>query len=290
MEHSITISKSTLYNYKKDSKGPKKFFGEKEVSEIDRKDILEFINMEISKGYASSTITSIFKGIQGTFEWLESNNFIERNPCHKIPLPIKKYKEIEPFTLEEIQKILSVDMPGWVRLAIEIAWRTGMRKGEIFALKWSDMDFENSFIQVKRTQSIYGGKMEIKEPKTKSSRRRIMIDDYLLEILRENKKYQKSEYIFSTSEGDVKIPYDLSSKRFKVVCKKAGVPKRRFHDLRHTHASILLSKGVHPKIVQERLGHSKISTTLDTYSHLVPGMQQEVINIINKINEDKMNF
>lgn len=289
-QHSVTISKSTVYNYKKDSKYPIIYFGENDITKIKREDITKFVNELILKGYSGSTILSIFKGVKSTFEWLVDNGYIKENPCYKILLPKKNYKEINPFSIEEIQKILSVNMPKWVKLAIEIAWRTGMRKGEIFALKWSDVDFENNFIQVKRTQSVYGGKMEIKEPKTKSSKRRIMIDDYLLEILLENKKISNSEYVFSTSQGMPKIPFDLSSKRFKVVCKKAGVPKRRFHDLRHTHASILLSKGVHPKIVQERLGHSKISTTLDTYSHLVPGMQQEVVNIINKINEGNMDF
>lgn len=282
-EHTIEISKSTLYNYKKDSKYPINFFGGKNVMEITRDDIIEFINTEISKGYAGSTIYSIFKGVKSTFEWLLNNGYIDDNPCYKIPLPKKNYKEINPFTVEEIQKILAISMPDWVRLAIEIAWRTGMRKGEIFALKWNDIDFKKGFIQIRRTQSIYGGKMEIKEPKTKASKRSIMIDEYLMNLLLDNRKISSSEYVFSTSKGTIKIPHDLSCKRFQTVCKKAGVPKRRFHDLRHTHATILLSEGVHPKIVQERLGHSNIKVTMDIYSHLIPGIQEIVVEVFNKI-------
>lgn len=282
-EHSITISNSTAYAYKKDSKNAVSYFGEKNVVEIQRNHIVALVKIEISKGYANSTIRSHFKGMKSTFEWLYDNKIIKENPCVKIPLPKKKYREMNPFTVEEMKKILSVDMPEWVHNAIEIAYRTGMRKGEIFALKWSDIDFKNGFIQVKRTQSIYAGKMEFKEPKTKASRRRISIDKHLIELLKSKKMQSNSEYVFSVKDGGPKIPWELSCKRFKRVCELAGVSPRRFHDLRHTHATILLSAGVHPKIVQERLGHSSIKTTLDTYSHLIPTLQKEAADVFNNL-------
>ena len=280
-EHSITISDSTTYVYRKDSKNAISYFGEKDVLEIQRVDIIAFVKLEISKGYANSTIHSHFKGIKSTFGWLYDNKIIPQNPYSKIPLPKKKYGEITPFSVDEINKILSIDMPDWVHDAIEIAFRTGMRKGEIFALKWSDIDLKTGFLQVKRAQSIYAGKMEIKEPKTKASKRRISIDKHLIELLKSRKMQSNSEYVFSVSDGTPKIPWELSCKRFKTVCKRAGVEPRRFHDLRHTHATILLSAGVHPKIVQERLGHSSIKTTLDTYSHLIPTMQQSAVDVFD---------
>ena len=280
-EHSITISRSTAYAYRKDSKNAILYFGETNVLEIQRVDIIAFVKLEISKGYASSTIRSHFKGIKSTFEWLYDSRIIIVNPYFKIPLPKKVYREINPFTVEEMKKILSVDMPEWVHDAIEIAYRTGMRKGEIFALKWSDIDFKNGFIQVKRTQSIYAGKMELREPKSKASRRRITIDKHLIKLLETKEEVSESKYVFSVSDGTPKIPWELSCKRFKTVCKRAGVEPRRFHDLRHTHATVLLSAGVHPKIVQERLGHSSIKTTLDTYSHLIPTMQQSAVDVFN---------
>lgn len=282
-EHSITISNSTVYAYQKDSKNAVSYFGEKDVMKIRRDEIVTLVKIEISKGYANSTIRSHFKGIKSTFDWLYDNKIIAQNPYFKIPLPKKKYSEITPFTVEEINKILSIDMSDWVRDSIEIAYRTGMRKGEIFALKWSDIDLKNGFIQVKRPQSIYTGKMEIKEPKTKASRRRISIDRHLMGLLKRGKMQSNSEYVFSVKDGNPKIPWELSCKKFKKVCELAGVSPRRFHDLRHTHATILLSAGVHPKIVQERLGHSSIKTTLDTYSHLIPTMQKEVVNIFDKL-------
>ncbi len=280
-EHSISISKSTEYTYRKDSKNAISFFGNSEVSDIQREKIVEFIQFEIEKNYANSTVHAHFKGVKSTFDWLFENSIIENNPCVKIPMPKKKYREVSPFTIEEMNKILSVKMPEWVHDSIEIAYRTGMRKGEIFALKWSDIDLENGFLQVKRTQSIYAGKMEIKEPKTKTSKRRISIDRHLIELLDTRKLKSNSEYVFSTNDGSPKIPYELSCKRFKTVCKHAGVLPRRFHDIRHTHATVLLSSGVHPKIVQERLGHSTIKTTLDTYSHLIPTMQKEAVDVFN---------
>lgn len=282
-EHSITISHSTAYAYRKDSKNAILYFGETNVLEIQRVDIIAFVKLEISKGYASSTIRSHFKGIKSTFEWLYDNRIIIVNPYFKIPLPEKVYREINPFAVEEMKKILSVDMPEWVHDAIEIAYRTGMRKGEIFALKWSDIDLKTGFLQVKRAQSTYSGKMEIKGPKTKASKRRISIDKHLIELLERRKMQSHSEYVFSVKDGNPKIPWELSCKRFKTVCKRAGVEPRRFHDLRHTHATVLLSAGVHPKIVQERLGHSSIKTTIDTYSHLIPTMQKEAVDVFDRL-------
>lgn len=92
-----------------------------------------------------------------------------------------------------------------------------------------------------------------------------------------------SEFVFSKNDGTPKIPWELSCKRLKNACIKAGVTPRSFHNLRHTHASVLLAAGVHPKIVQERLGHSSIKITLDTYSHLIPTLQQSAVNVFNKI-------
>jgi integrase len=94
-------------------------------------------------------------------------------------------------------------------------------------------------------------------------------------------RYDKKEgYIFSKKDGSI---YSRQSINLPQICRNIGIEPRSFHALRHTHATILLSAGVHPKVVQERLGHAKISTTLDTYSHLVPGMQQAAINVFDKI-------
>lgn len=283
IEHSILVSESTTQTYFKDSKVSLKFWCQKDVISITRADIIDFINYEIGREYKSGTIRSHFKVVKSTFEWAFNNNIITQNPCIKIPLPRKSNGEIHPFTEDEMNKILAVKCPEWVHNAILIAYRTGMRKGEIFALKWTDINFDERFIMVQRTQSVVKNQLILKEPKTKSSRRRIGIDNKLLLELEKMREKSISEYVFATKDGNCKIPWELSCKRFKAVCERANVSVRRFHDLRHTHATVLLSHGVYPKVVSERLGHSSTKITQDIYCHVTPEMQQTAVDIFEKI-------
>ena len=148
-------------------------------------------------------------------------------------------------------------------------------------LKWTDIDFQYKFIMVKRTFSKYeNSKPVISDTKTKSSRRRIDLDDICIDILKNIE--HNGEFVFSKKDGSM-ISYTSITKHFKKMCELSGVKYRNFHTLRHTHASVLLSNGVHPKIVQERLGHSKISITLDTYSHLIPTLQSIAVDVFNNI-------
>lgn len=157
-----------------------------------------------------------------------------------------------------------------------------MRVGEILALKLEDINFEQNFLMVRRTLSSYdNGIPEICEPKTKASRRRIDLDNVSMEIFRRIHK-QNHEYVFCKQDGTI-LSRQCIQQSFKRMCNAANVSYRSFHSLRHTHASMLLANGVHPKIVQERLGHARISTTLDTYSHLIPGMQREAVKVFNKL-------
>lgn len=282
-EHSIMVSKSTAERYLKDSKGVLAFFGNRNASQIVRPDIINFIQHELSADYSPQTIRTHYGLVRMIFKWCEITGKIDKNPCREIPLPKIQQTEIDPFTEKEVKKILAVDTPTWVHDAIEIAWRTGMRKGEIFALKWTDIDFEHKFIMVQRTQSVVKNQLELKEPKTKCSRRRISIDSKLTELLKERRTASESEFVFSKKDGSPKIPWELSCKRLKTACKKAGVRHRCFHNFRHTHASILLSRGKHPKIVQERLGHSSYNITMNLYSHLVPTIQQEAADVFEEI-------
>lgn len=165
---------------------------------------------------------------------------------------------------------------------IILGYRTGMRIGEILSLKWEDINFDEKFLTVKRTLSLYNnGIPEISEPKTKKSKRRIDLDDITIKMLIDRYR-EKNGYVFCKKNGEI---YSRQAINLPRMCRNVGIKPRGFHSLRHTHATILLSANIHPKIVQERLGHSKISTTLDTYSHLISGMQQVAVDVFNKINQ-----
>ncbi len=147
-------------------------------------------------------------------------------------------------------------------------------------LNWKNIDFNGVFLTVRRTLFGYGNSsFEITEPMTKRSHRRIDLDKATLEML--NNRYTGMRiYVFSKRNGDI---YSRQSIKLPKICKSIGMKPRSFRTLRHTHATILLAARVHPKIVQERLGHAKIITALDTYSHLIPRMQNVAVEVFNSI-------
>jgi integrase len=163
---------------------------------------------------------------------------------------------------------------------------TGMRRGEAAGLRWVDVDLKSARISVCQARVTVGYKVQLSEPKTRRVRRSIALDGGTVSVLRHWKGGQARErlewgpawtntgYVFTREDG---LPYhpDRVTKLFEEAVERLNLPRIRLHDLRHTHATIALSAGVHPKVVSERLGHANISITLDTYSHAVPALEEE---------------
>ena len=176
-------------------------------------------------------------------------------------------------------------------MALMLALGTGMRRGEMLGLRWSDVDLDSAALTVNQTLQEAYGKIIFKEPKTTRSRRRITLPGVVVSALRVHRAEQAkktlarkpnwtdSEFVLAAPRGGPWRPsnFDTIWRRFKT---KQGLVIR-FHDLRHTHATQLLKAGVHPKVVSERLGHASIGITLDTYSHVMPGMQEEAAEKID---------
>lgn len=282
-EKHLEIRNSSYNNYLYTIKNRvKPELGNFNVDDITRKMIQDYV-IQQSEKLKHETVINITKVLSQSFKYAIDNGYISENPYRGIKVPKDKcLKEIKVFKKEEVEKILSVKgFSEQKKNIINIAYRTGMRIGEILALKWEDINFDQNLLTVKRTLSSYNnGQSEICEPKTKGSRRRIDLDNTSMEILKNINK--NGEYVFCKNDGSI-LSRQCIYQTFKRMCKAADVPYHSFHSLRHTHASILLSANVHPKIVQERLGHAKISTTLDTYSHLIPGMQQVAVKVFNNI-------
>jgi len=282
--HEIRSSSMNIYNGLI-NKHIAPIFGDFEVTEITREMIRNYI-FEVSESLKQNTVINITKVLSQSFNFAIDKGYIEMSPYSRIKVPKDdEVKEIETFTSQEIESLL--DAKGFSKEKkdmVNIAYRTGMRLGEILSLKWEDINFEQKFLTVRRTLSGYDkqGKPEIHEPKTKGSKRRIDLDDTCIKIFKEMKEKKHLEFIFCKKDGTI-YSRQTVAQTFKRMCAAACVNYRCFHSLRHTHASVLLAKGIHPKIVQERLGHSKISTTMDTYSHLIPGMQQVAVDVFNEI-------
>lgn len=233
----------------------------------------KMINEEgLSKSYAR-TVHNLLSTI---FTYAIKSNKVKINIMEKVDAPIPEHKEMQTWSVEEIDKFLNETKDAPTHIAYVLAIYIGMRMGEILGLRWKDIDFNNKTIHIVQTLVRIGGGFDFQEPKTKNSKRQITITDDVIEELKKHKEQQKteSELVVTTSLGTPYSPRNLQ-RNFNMFIDRAKVTKIRFHDLRHTHATLLLKLGENPKIVSERLGHSKITVTLDTYSHVLPDMQKQ---------------
>jgi integrase len=168
---------------------------------------------------------------------------------------------------------------------------TGMRRGEALGLLWEDVDLESARLSVRRALIPSGREVVVSEPKTARGRRSIALDPETVEVLKAQAARQLAEQdewgdgwtdtglLFTKENGEALHPEDVT-RYFRQAVKKAMLPTIRLHDLRHTHATLALRAGIHPKVVSERLGHATVSITLDTYSHAIPAMQEEAAALI----------
>ena len=226
------------------------------------------------KRYA--TVLRSIVGMAYKLEYIEED--IGRS--RRLEFPKEDTKEVEVFTLEEVENILNaLECEPWhIRAVIEVALFTGCRRGEIVGLKWADIDFENQRISVKR--SIYklsDGKAREKEPKSKTSIRTISIPERLCKTLTEYRLQQNRhiaylgdgwknlDYVFTEEDGYVMNP-QTPTKQFDHFLKRHGIRHLKFHGLRHTSATMLLANGCDIKTVSARLGHADITTT-NIYVH-----------------------
>lgn len=227
---------------------------------------------------------------------------VPRNVADLVDPPKTAKKEFRVLTPEEAQRFLDAAEGDRFYALYVLAVMCGLREGELLGLKWEDVDLDRGVLQVKRQlqwvkaeegKDIDGKKRRtptkwvLTEPKSAKSRRVVTLPALAVAALKKHKACQTEErlrlgeawqdlgLVFTTEAGTPVHKSNLFNRSFKPLLERAGLPKLRFHDLRHTCATILLARGIHPKLVQEQLGHSQISLTLDTYSHVLPALQKE---------------
>lgn len=218
---------------------------------------------------------------------------LARNPADAVEAPRPPHHEMTVLTPEGVQRLLAACKDPDLHAIVFVAVATGLREGELLALRWSDADLNGGSLAVTRTlQYVSGRGLLFREPKTSRSRRRVSLSRETVAVLSEHRRrqlerrlalgpdYEDQRLVFAGPAGKPIPPYSVSQ-RFATLVKAAGIGPLRFHDLRHTSATLMLSAGVHPKIVSERLGHSGVAITLDTYSHVLPGLQEEAANLLD---------
>ncbi|MFD2671792.1 site-specific integrase [Marinicrinis sediminis] len=266
-------------------------FGENQLSKLTSNHIQAFIIL-LRKTLSENTVKRVYSLLRSSLQDAVTMKLIKENPATTIVgKPKYEQPEIQVWNKDECRIFLdSIIGRSRYSLAIRLALFTGMRQGEVLGLRWKAIDFDNKMISITHTAS-HDGKEIRSKTKTKSSRRSIPIDEETLKELVRHRKlineerktvpdYQDNDLVFCTSTGRICTPRNLM-RAFYDFLKENKVPKIRFHDLRHTHATLLLRSGINPKIVSERLGHSSVKITLDTYSHMLPDIQEKAVESMN---------
>ncbi|OMC94466.1 site-specific integrase [Paenibacillus sp. FSL R5-0636] len=257
--------------------------------------IERFVNDLREKGLAEGTIKRIFNVVTASLNSAERKDVIARNVASRIDnKPKAKRKDMQIWNANEVRHFLHTIRKEEVRYyeAFHLALATGMRQGEILGLRWRDVDLERGVISVRQTLS-HDGKELRAGAKTTTSIRTISFDVDTIQMLEKWMRRQQQEkddagamyinhdLVICTTVGTPTTPRNLSRTWYNML-KKSELHPITFHDLRHTHASLLLKNNVHPKIVSERLGHASIQITLDLYSHLFPNMQEGAAHLIGE--------
>jgi integrase len=248
----------------------------------------------LDSGLSASTVQKIHhvlhKGLRQAVRW----NLVPRNPADDVKAPTPMPKEMHPLSAHEARCLLEAAQDERLEALYVLAVHTGMRRGELLGLKWSDVDLENSRIGIRRTltRTDGGKRYTLGDPKTKRSHRTVRITPQAVEALKRHLTNQMEEMerlgdiyidqglVFTTKVGTLINPSNLRQRSFTPLLERAGLPRITFNDLRHTCASLLFQKNVHPKFVQELLGHASVAITIDTYSHMLPGMGSEAADAI----------
>lgn len=271
----------------------------------------------ITKGLSPRTVrythTVLKNALNQAIKW----QIIKTNPCDNVDLPKQARKEMKVLTPEQAKKFLEACAYNRFGVLFELLLTSGMRPEEALGLKWEDVDFKNNRIHIKRVLTRTKEGWNLEEPKTSKSRRTIPLPKEVMKNLKEHKRNQAEEklkaketlnydkdnekfkveelkeklndpkiyvdyeFVFATQNGSPLEERNVS-RYFKDILKKENLPDIRLYDLRHTCATLLLAAGENPKVVSERLGHASITLTLDTYSHVLPDMQKQATDKLEK--------
>jgi integrase len=215
---------------------------------------------------------------------------IPANPASRIALPRAPKKEMQPLNGEQTKAFIEAAAMDRLAAMYVVAVDSGMRQGELFGLQWSDVDFDTGSLQVQRSLEEIRGQLRLKDVKTAKARRRIPLSGFALDALNEHRRKMLAEGrdlktgpVFCDSDGGWLRKSNVQRRSFRPILKRAKVPAIRFHDLRHTCATLLLLGDVNAKIVSERLGHASIEITLNTYAHVLPTMQQKAAQQMDRV-------
>lgn len=240
-------------------------------------------------GLSRSSVVHIHRILHDALSYAVQCGLLSRNVTDTVKPPRARHKEMRTLDSVGVSRLLEASKDTIYYHIFHLAVFTGMRRSELLGLRWRDVDLDMATVSVVQTLHCLGkGKVIFQEPKSSKGKRQIALSPAAVIALREHRQQQELErldcllkgapvvyddLVFSNSDGSPLLPNSVTHAFIKTV-RRLGLREVRFHDLRHTHASLMLKQGIHPKIVSERLGHATIGITLDTYSHVTPGLQE----------------
>lgn len=225
--------------------------------------------------------------LTNAFNYAVRLKLVPYNPAREIDKPRSARKELRTWTAEQAGAFLKATEFDRLHALYVLALATGMRQGELFALEWSDVDFAGGYLSVRRSLEDIGGTLRVKETKTGKGRR-VDLPAFALDALHAHRKAMLAEghrtaIVFVDGDGGYLRRPNVLRRSFVPAMRKAEVPEIRFHDLRHSAATLLLAAGENVKVVSERLGHATTKITLDVYAHVLPTMQKSAADRMQKL-------
>lgn len=255
--------------------------GRKRLSTFDSPDVVTLYRQLQAKGVSPAMIAKLRVVLHRAFEVArQRRDFIGDNPFGLVKPPRYTAKEMHALTLPQAQRLIATAQASGDRYeaAVVLAVTCGMRLGEILGLRWDDIEWKGRAIAVRRSVQEVCGRFTISEGKTSTARRKITLGSIALAALKRRKKIAESdEWVFTTTAGTFVGRTALRERSFKPLLRKAKVPTVRFHDLRHSFASLLLQQGVPTKVAAEALGHANPAITTRLYQHTIGDLQQRAI-------------
>jgi integrase len=250
---------------------------------------------KLEAGLSTTTVHHIHAALHLALESAVSLDLVARNVTDRVTAPKMRRHEMEVLSPKQRRTLLNAISGDELEALYVLALTTGMRQGELLALKWRDIDLDAEWLRIHATVRKLRGAFIYAPPKTKRSRRGVALTTMAIEALKRHgvrqaeakaivgPAWQDNDLVFADAVGGPLEGRHVLRHYFRPLLPTAGLPPIRFHDLRHTTATLLLAQGIHPKVVSEMLGHTTIGITLDTYSHVLPEMQREAATSLDQL-------
>jgi integrase len=269
--------------------------GRTTLSDVSPRDIQALYSQKISQGLSPRSVLHLHRVIHRALGHAQRWGLVDKNQADLVEPPRPEPREMRALSPDEARRVLEAAAGDRFEALYVLAMTTGMRQGELLGLRWRDVDVDTRSVRVTGSlQYIPGQGLRVSSPKTARSRRNVLLSELAAGALRRHRRrqdverqgsaeWEDNDLVFPNRRGRPMYATNLLARSFAGLLKGAGVPKIRFHDLRHTAATLLLGQGVHPKVVSEMLGHTNTSITLDLYSHATPTMQREAAGAFDRL-------